>query len=214
MRTDSSGTSQVFTAALDAISPAGLAVTPTGLVANTDGSFHDQVTPTGPSQSPYWCGPLTDELQFITLVGCNPSSPSKALLLEMVDATYILRNVTFNCDSSANTIRSVILSAASLDVHVTLTDLTIGQGAKTVQIEIGYRGLKQQGKNWYNPIVLSTPPGVTASVKAKQEGGYLNTVTTCTGLPSTVQTQSVWVVATSSIQFVLSWTANGTLHAL
>jgi hypothetical protein len=147
------------------------------------------------------------------LVGCNPSSPSKALLFKMVDATFILRNVTFDCDSSAKTIRSVILSAAALDVHVTLTDLTIGQGAKSLQIEIGYKGLKQQGKNWFNPIILSTPLGVTASIKAKQEGGYLNTVTTCTGLPSTVQTQSVWVLATSSLQFVLSWTANGALRA-
>lgn len=211
VRTDSSGTSQVFTAALDAISPAGFAITPRGLVANSDGSFHDQVTPSGPSQSPYWCGPLTDELQFITLVGCNPSSTSKSLHLKMVDANFNLQNVTFDCDSSANAIRSIVLSAAALDVHVTLTNLTVAQGTRTVQIEIGYKGVKQQGKNWFNPIILSAPPGVTASISAKQEGGYLNTVTTCTGLPSTVQTQSLWIIATSSPQFVLSWMTHGTL---
>lgn len=207
VRTDSSGTSEIFSDALDAMSPAGYAITQTGLVANSDGSFHDQVTPSGGSQSPFWCGPLTDELQYITVTGCNPAAASKLLTFRMVDASYTSKNVTFNCDSSARTVRSAILSATLLDVHVKVTTLSVRLNSNTTQIEIGYGGLKQQRKNWYNPILLSAPSGVAVTVKAKQEGGYLNTVTTCTAKPTTAQTMSIWILVGSNVQFSLAWTS-------
>ena len=209
VRTDSSGTSEIFSDALDAMSPAGYGITQTGLVINSDGSFHDQITPNGGSQSPFWCGPLTDELQYITVTGCNPTATTKLLTFKMIDANFKSKNISFNCDSSADTIRSTIFNLMLLDVHVTLTSLSArsNSNSNTTQIEIGYRGLKQRGKNWYSPIVLSSPNGVSVTVKARQEGGYLNTVTTCTGKPTTVQIMSIWILTSSSLQFSLTWTS-------
>ena len=209
VRTDSSGTSQVFTSALDAISPAGFAITPGGaLVTNSDESFHDQITPNGPSPSPYWCGPLTDELQYITVTGCNGGSSSlRTIQFRMIDINYIPQNVSIDCGVSASLIAAQIVSATSLNIHVTVTNLTVGSGVSILQLEIGYRGTQQRGKNWYNPVYLSSPAGITVKVKAKQEGGYLNTVTTCTGNPTTLQAMSVWIKAASTAQFSLTWTA-------
>lgn len=208
VRTDGSGTSQVFTSALDAISPAGFAITPGGLVANSDGSFHDQVTPNGPSPSPFWCGPLTDELQYITVTGCNGGTSSlRTIQFRMIDINFIPQNVSIDCGLSASSIAAQIVSATSINIHVAVTNLTVGGGVSTLQVEIGYRGIQQRGKNWYNPVYLSSPAGMTVKVKAKQEGGYLNTVTTCTGNPSTLQTMTVWIRAASSVQFSLAWTA-------
>jgi hypothetical protein len=208
VRTDGSGTSQVFTSALDAISPAGFAITPGGLVANSAWSFHDQVTPNGPSQAPYWCGPLTDELQYITVTGCNGGTSSlRTIQFGMIDVNYTPQNVSIDCALSGPLLAAQIVSATSLNIHVAVTNLTVGSGVSTLQIEIGYRGIQQRGKNWYNPVYLSSPAGITVDVKAKQEGGYLNTVTVCTGNPSTLQTMAVWIKAASSVQFSLAWTA-------
>ena len=217
VRTDSSGTSEIFSDALDAMSPAGFAITQTGLVSNPEGSFHNQITPNGGSQSPFWCGPLTDELQYITVTGCSrapaatatATAASKLLSFKMIDANFKARNISFNCDSSGNAIRTTLLNSLLLDVHVTVKTLSIQSklNTSTIQIEMGYRGIKQRGKNWYNPIVLSSPVGVLVTVKTKQEGGYLNTVTTCTGKPTTVQTMSIWIVTSSVLQFSLAWTS-------
>ena len=54
-----SGTSEVFTAALGAMSPAGYGIGPTGLSPSTDASFYSQASPNGPTPVPNWCGPLT-----------------------------------------------------------------------------------------------------------------------------------------------------------
>ena len=59
------------------------------------------------------------------------------------------------------------------------------------------------GKNWYNPVILSNPSGVIVTVIAKQEGGYLNTVTTCATPPSTLLTLSVWVLSSKAFSFTL-----------
>ena len=213
MRTDSSGTSEIFSDALDAMSPAGFAITQTGLVSNPEGSFHNQITPNGGSQSPFWCGPLTDELKYIIVTGCNraptATAASKLLSFMMIDANFKAKNISFDCDSSGNAIRTTLLNTLLLDVHVTVTTLSVQSklNTSTMQIEIGYRGIKQRGKNWYNPIMLSSPVGVSVTVKAKQEGGYLNTVTTCTGKPTTVQTMSIWIVTSGVLQFSLAWTS-------
>jgi hypothetical protein len=60
------GTTQVFTNALSAMSPAGFAITPTELVASVDRSFYSQSTPSGPTGSPSWCGPSTGRSYFIS----------------------------------------------------------------------------------------------------------------------------------------------------
>ena len=212
VRTDSSGTSQIYSAALNAISPAGYAVTQAGLAPSTDGSFGSQVTPSGGSQTPYWCGALTDELQYVTISNCKSSASSKGILFKMADSSLNLQNVTFNCDASAASIQAAIYTALALTVHVTVANLSYAN-VTIARIEIGYSGIAQQGVNWYSPIVYASPAGVTVSVRAKQEGGYLNTVTTCAAAPTTAQTMIVWVLTASSFQFTLMWTSGG-MHSL
>jgi hypothetical protein len=53
------GTSEVFTAAVGAMSPYGYGIGPTGLSPSTDASFSSQASPNGPTPVPNWCGPLT-----------------------------------------------------------------------------------------------------------------------------------------------------------
>lgn len=223
MRTDSSGTSEVFSAALGAMSPSGISLTPSGQVPSTDNSFFDQIIPRGPSQTPKWCGVVTDELQYMTVTNCpfSSSSPSssltlipklissKALHMMMVDNNRTLQNVSFNCDFNAYQIKSVILLATSLNVHITITNLTSKSNINTIQIEIGYGGKDQQGINMYNPIMISSPLNVGVTIKATQEGGYINTVSTCTGSPSTLQISSLWLSKGIQNQFKLKWNFGG-----
>ena len=60
-----------------------------------------------------------------------------------------------------------------------------------------------------NPIALKVPVGVTVKIEAKQEGGYLNTATTCATVPAVVQTMGVWVLPTAPVSFTLSWVDSG-----
>ena len=241
VRTDSSGTTQVFSAALDAISPSGYGITQSGLFPSQDSSFHDQIVSgtNGGSQAPTWCGGVTDELQYITINNCNTTSSqnssqlnsnlnsknsSKLLVFKFIDSTFNLQTVEFNCDATATQIREAILLGSNLDVHVTVTPLSsstssstststsTGQGTMGVisnQIEIGYNGTQQQGKNWYNPLLISSPLSVIVSIKPKQEGGFVNTVTSCTGVPNTVQTSSIFLLSGSVVSFSLTWTVGG-----
>ena len=236
VRTDSSGTTQVFSAALDAISPSGYGITQSGLYPSQDNSFHDQIVSgtSGGSQAPTWCGGVTDELQYITINNCNTTSSqsnssqinpnlnsknsSKLLVFKFIDSTFNLQTVEFNCDATSTQIRSAILLGSNLDVHVTVTPLSTstatstGQGTRGVisnQIEIGYNGTQQQGKNWYNPLLISSPLSVIVSIKPKQEGGFVNTVTSCTGVPNTVQTSSIFLLSGSVVSFSLTWTVGG-----
>ena len=224
VRTDSSGISEVFSAALGAMSPSGMSITQQGQVPSVDNSFYDQITPIGPSQTPNWCGPLTDELQYVTITNCpfsssSPSSSStikpilvssKTLRFIVVDSNYNLQNVSFNCDFSANQIKSAIFLATNLDVNINILNLSsILHTYNTIQIEVGYKGLLQQGKNMFNPILVSSPVNVGVTIISKQEGGYLNTVSTCTGNPSTLQKSSLWLRVGIANKFKLKWTSEG-----
>ena len=60
-----------------------------------------------------------------------------------------------------------------------------------------------------NPIALIAPIGVTIKIEAKQEGGYLNTATTCVTVPAVVQIMGVWVLPTAPVSFILSWVDSG-----
>jgi hypothetical protein len=205
------GTTQVFTNALSAMSPAGFGITRSALVPSVDNSFYSQNTPSGPTGTPSWCGPSTDELQVITVTGCNAalSVSAKRIKFKMVDASFALQNVSISCDASAAVVQASILAATALSVHVAVRNLTGATGPTVSQIEIGYWGLLQQGKNWNSPILLSSPAGVSVAVAVKQEGGYLNTVTTCTSDRFTLQTMSVWLVSGVSFSISLSWTYEG-----
>jgi hypothetical protein len=58
----------------------------------------------------------------------------------------------------------------------------------------GYSGVAQQGKNQYDPILVSNPLGTNVTIKNQQEGSFVNTVTTCAGGGAiTAQTMSVFI---------------------
>ena len=79
------------------------------------------------------------------------------------------------------------------------------------QLQIGYWGATQQGKNVNIPLVLARPSGVSIKITAQQEGGYLNSVTTCSAtVPILLQTMSVWVLNSGAFSFYLTWTISGT----
>ena len=127
----------------------------------------------------------------------------------MVDNDYNLQNVSFNCDFNAYQIKSVIFSATALNVHILITNLTSISNINKIQIEIGYDGKNQQGKDMYNPIMVSSPLNVGVSIKAKQEGGYVNAVTACILAPSTLQVSSLWLNKGKQNQFKLQWKSGG-----
>ena len=66
-----------------------------------------------------------DELQYITITGCDTTSSNKKVVFLMVDSTYHLQNVTFNCDASAAVVKSEIFSSTSLNVHVNQISSTV-----------------------------------------------------------------------------------------
>ena len=101
------------------------------------------------------------------------------------------------------------LGPMALNVHITITNLTSISNINTIQIEIGYGGKDQQGINMYNPIMISSPLNVGVTIKATQEGGYINTVSTCTGSPSTLQISSLWLSKGIQNQFKLKWNFGG-----
>ena len=68
----------------------------------------------------------TDELQYITMTGCNTTSPNKMVILKMPDITYTMKNVSFNCDANKATVASAIFNATSLNVHVAQVSSTSG----------------------------------------------------------------------------------------
>lgn len=74
-----------------------------------------------------------DELQYITISGCNTTSATKRMVFKMVDSNYALQNISFNCDASAASLQSTILSATSLSVHVSQINSTLN-GLLTAQV--------------------------------------------------------------------------------
>ena len=62
-----SGTSEVFSDGLGAMSPAGFSLKPSGLVASIDNSFYSQATPGGTTQTPSWCGPATGKTRILSV---------------------------------------------------------------------------------------------------------------------------------------------------
>ena len=66
-----------------------------------------------------------DELQYITITGCDTTSSNKKVVILMVDSTSNLQNVTFNCDASAAVVKSKIFSSTGLNVHVNQISSTV-----------------------------------------------------------------------------------------
>ena len=170
VRQDSSGTTDIASQGFAAFSPAQTSATFAG--SKFDSSFETSV---GGGQTPSWCGSKTDEIQTITIAGCDSSlsATSKQVNLTIVDVNYNVRTFSFLCDASADSFRSSFMSAnTGKSVYV-----SVSQGSSpsfTNVITLGYQGSVGGPKNWYQPYVASAVFGLTVTVNSFQEGGYVN----------------------------------------
>ena len=194
VRTDSSGTSEIFSTALARFDPMG--------IRSPDYSFAATV---GAGSNPSWCGLLTDEIQIITIVGCNPalSNIQNLVYMKVVSAERSLRDLTFACDASAENITGEFARTypgANLTVAVNKKVSSTG----IVKLQIGYGDPFIAGQKWYKPAIVSQPSGVTVSISTLQEGGYYNSHYNSTYI-ITPQVQSIWIASSiSSFRFVVS----------
>ena len=191
VRTDSSGTSEIFSTALSKFDS-----------LRTEGPDYSFAAAVGAGSDPSWCGPLTDEIQIFTIVGCNPALPviQKLIYMKVVSSERSLRDLTFACDASADNITSEFArtySGANLTVIVNKTLSSTG----IVELQIGYGDPYTAGQKWYKPAVVSLPLGVTVSVTTLQEGGYINSHYN-SSYTITPQVQSIWIASSAtSVRF-------------
>lgn len=195
VRTDSSGTSEIFSTALSMFDPVGLSA--------PDYSFGATV---GISSNPSWCGSLTDEVQIFTITGCNTAASvvDKLIYMKVVDGKKSLRDLNFLCDASAANITGEFLRSnpgAGLSVIVSKTTISSG----VIKLQVGYGDPSTIGNYWYKPSIVALPPGVAVEVSTLQEGGYYNSHYNSTYFV-TPQVQSIWIVTSvSNFQFNVSW---------
>lgn len=195
VRSDSSGTSEIFTTALSLFDPIDM--------ASPDYSFGSTV---GFGSNPNWCGSVTDEVQIITITGCISAAPTveKKIHLKIVNGNRNLRDVTFACDASSKNITGEFARSspgAGLSVLVSKRSIAAGQ----IEIKIGYSDPETIGMKWYMPALVSSPAGMTVTVSTLQEGGYLNSHLNST-YSITPQIQSIWINSlVSPFDFKVSW---------
>jgi hypothetical protein len=195
VRTDSSGTSEIFSVALSMFDPMGLSA--------PDYSFGATV---GTSSDPSWCGLLTDEVQIFTITGCNTAATAinKRIYMKVVDGQKSLRDLTFLCDASAANITGEFLrSNPGAGLSVIVNKISTASGA--IKLKVGYGDPSTEGSYWYKPSIVALPPGVAVEVSTLQEGGYYNSHFNSTYFV-TPQVQSIWIAATvSNFLFDVSW---------
>ena len=198
VRTDSSGTSEIFSTALSLFDPAGLLA--------PDYSFGGTI---GQGSNPKWCGSLTDEVQIITIHGCNSmaSFTSNLIFLKVVDANRIMRDLNFTCDASASTVAAAFLSPApgpGLSVYVGKNLIS----ADVIKFTIGYSDSKTVRRNWYKPSIVSLPSGVIVTITTLQEGGFFNSHFNSTYYV-TPQIHSIWISSLAPpFNYSISWTSS------
>jgi hypothetical protein len=165
VRSDSSGTTSIFTNALSSFSA----------------TFTSEV---GAASTPPWCNSLTDEVQVVTITGCTAG---QVVQLTTVDPTRTPRQVAFGCNASVSSLTALFKTAAFTNVSVSKT-----VSGSTVTFQVGYSDANLIKKNWYRPVVSSVSGGITVSLRTLQEGGYLNAPYSGTS-STTLLTQSVFV---------------------
>ena len=204
VRQDSSGTSEIFSGALAKFDPKG--------VSSPDYSFEKLGTA---GSTPTWCDPTTDEIQDIYISGCNATTDaSSPIHLKIVKAAGTsMGDVFFHCNDSVAKL-ATLFGNASLSVYPVSKGVSYGKAfidsdgdssaststdsySVVYRIAYPYGGLS--GKNWYQPVVVSTPPGVSVLVNTFQEGGLANTpfVNGATKKTTTL-IQSVWMYANTT----------------
>jgi PBP superfamily domain len=195
VRTDSSGTSQIFSTALSLFSSTG------------SSSFASVV---GSSSTPTWCGGLTDEVQVITITGCTAAMAAaagsgKLVHMVFVVGTYAVRDLIFSCGASAQNLTSLFAGSAhaSPGLNVTVYKSSSGSIAKYT---IGFSDPRTVAKGWYKLKLISAPAGVTVNVTTLQEGGFKNSHFNSSAYYVTPIVQSLWLSqAASPFQFGVSW---------
>ena len=196
VRQDSSGTTDIASQGFASFSPAQPTATFAG--STFDSSF---ATSVGGGEKPNWCGSKTDEIQTITIAGCDSSFPasSKQVNLTIVDVNYNVRTISFLCDANANSFRSsFMLVNSGKSVYVSVNQ---GSSPSTNVITIGYQGSVGGPKNWYQPYIASAASGLTVTVKTLQEGGYVNNqFQAITVLP---EIKSLWISKSAKFNVTL-----------
>jgi hypothetical protein len=160
--------------------------------------------------APTWCGPKTDEMQYIDVYGCTAGA---SITLRVIHPNKIPGDVTFACDATASAVQAAYgtvgtkghPSTTSPDpyagygyaadnstlpptysVHVnksTIAGLTAGTTG--TRFTIGYWDPSAIMSNWWEPIVISKgSASMTVVISTKQEGGYVNAVTQSSSLPN------------------------------
>jgi hypothetical protein len=190
VRTDSSGTSQIFSTALSLFSSTG------------SSSFASVV---GSSSTPTWCGGLTDEVQVVTITGCTAAGSGKLVHMVFVDGTYAVRDLIFSCGASAQNLTSMFAGSAhaSSGLNVTVYKSSSGNIAK---FTIGFSDPRTVATGWYKLKLISAPAGVTVNVTTLQEGGFKNSHFNSSAYYVTPVVQSLWLSqAASPFEFRISW---------
>ena len=193
VRTDSSGTTEIFSTACASFSPT--------TTAKPDYSFQTVV---GFGQTPAWCGLKTDEIQIITTKNCDTTQPttSKLISFAVVGLDHIVRQISFACDDTSANVQNAFQSVFRTKILVTRTipDSTGQSFAYT----IGYWGTGLYQQNWYEPYVISTPAGVVVTISTLQEGGYWNSHYNSSSYFVTPEMQSIWVNTAVNLNFSIS----------
>ena len=135
VRTDSSGTTQIFSTALSSFSAA----------------FASTVQA---SSTPTWCGKLTDEVQIFTISGCR-LAPMVATKIGIYFLTKqkVLTSIYFPCNASAIDLQNAFLGQTGTAVTVTKMYLNIANS--TWSYRVGYSDVGLITKNWYQPSPLN-----------------------------------------------------------
>lgn len=197
VRTDSSGTSEIFTTALSLFDP---------MTSTPDHSFATTVT-AGPT--PKWCGALTDEVQIIRISGCVFASPisSKLIQMRVVDGSYAVKSLTFACDASARDLQIAFKNKPSGPGLSISVSKSVDSSEVTI-FKVGYSDSATSRKSWYKPSLVSAPSGVSVNISTLQEGGYLNSHFNTTYFVTPL-IESIWVSSAASFSYNVSWQSNG-----
>ena len=183
VRHDSSGTSNTFAVAASSFSPV----------------FLSEIG--GGSNTPPWCGSLTDEIHTIKVsAGCTSA---QTISIQVVDRLWVPRTVSFACDAVANDVVQAYSTQAGTTVKVIKT---FDSSGSTWTFQIGHSDSNLIKKNWYQPILLASTATVT--IATFQEGGFLNAHYSGTK-KTTLLTQSIFVQKGNSMFFDLSGTTSG-----
>ena len=199
VRQDSSGLSSVLGSAFSSFNPAQPTATFAG--STFDSSF---ATSVGTSSTPTWCGVKTDEIQKISITGCNHSLAAglKLVTMAIIDINSNVQSFTFSCDASASSFRSLFMSVnTGKSVFV-----SVSQGSSpsfTNVITLGYQASIGGAKNWYQPYVMSVAAGLKVTVSTLQEGGYLNSqFATISALQ---EIKSLWISKSATFNATLTY---------